>query len=85
MLLFNNFKPQFAINKNLHEHCKKYTEELIKKKVEHYNLEKNKNKFYYFLHQDNNNNNKPTPNYFLLFILSVATFSFSYYNYKRLC
>jgi hypothetical protein len=83
MLLFNNFKPQFAINKNLHEYCKKYTEELIKKRVEHYNLEKNKNKFYYLLDQDNNN--KPTPNYFLLFILSIATFSFSYYNYKRLC
>ena len=83
MLLFNGLKSQFLINKNLHEYCKKYTEESIKKKVEQYNLEKNKNKFSYLLDQDNNN--LPKPNYLLLIILSIATISFSYYNYKRVC
>jgi hypothetical protein len=84
MLLLNSLKQQFTINKSLNQYCKKYTEESIRKRVEQYNLEKNRKKYNYLFNEDNDNN-KPEFNYTLLILLSIATISFGYYNYKRLC
>lgn len=51
-------KSWFSYNKSLNEYCKKSTMDSIKKKVEYYNLERNKPnlKFTLDINQNNDNN-----------------------------
>jgi hypothetical protein len=70
------------INKNLHDYCRKTTEESIKKITDKYNLERNKPKINNPL-PENDDSGKPEFNFYgLLAFLSVSTIAFLIY--KRL-
>ena len=75
-------KTPLVIKNSLYDYCLKSTNESIRKKIENYNLEKNK-KLIKNLLDDSNGNEKPEFNFYnILVFLSVSTIGL--FLYKRL-